>query len=56
MRGTLYRIPVDCGGTLATMTRGFQIVMAQPEDTGSMLRIQALVVRAITEGVFDASL
>jgi hypothetical protein len=29
---------------LATMTGGFQIVMAQPEDAGSMLQIQSRAV------------
>jgi hypothetical protein len=29
------------------MTRGFQIVMTQSQDAGSMLRVQALMVRAM---------
>jgi hypothetical protein len=34
---------------LATMTGRFQIVRAQPEDAGSMLPIQTLAVRTMTE-------
>jgi GNAT superfamily N-acetyltransferase len=37
------------------MAGGFQIVVAQPEDAGSMLQIQALAVRAMTEGVYEAA-
>ena len=54
MRGT----PYEFGGVwlkVATMTRGFQIVMAQPEDSGCMSRFQALTARVVTEGVYDAT-
>ena len=37
------------------MTWGFQIVKVQPEEAGSMLRVQALTVRAATEGVYNAA-